>query len=137
MSRGPGRWQRAILAALGEYDVVPVAALVKAVHGRRPTRSELVSARRAAHVLADAGKVREIYPWFCAGCETVRRTGPICGACRRAATCALAITRDPQVMAPQLIGTSAATSIPERLSVAFIRDADEGNAYGAKPAGAP
>jgi len=162
VSRGPGRWQRAILAALAEYDIVPVGDLCQAVLGRAPSRAELVAARRAAHSLADSGGLREIYPWHCDRCGTVLRSlwhdAAVCGGrcggrrahllavfeadgrgsyscwrCHRRPGPVLAVTRDPAVMSPGLRGTDAATAIPARLSVAFLRTPDDGNTYGAAP----
>lgn len=50
MSRGPGRWQRAILDALGEAEAVVVT---------NPdfTTAEQVAVRRAAHRLAADGRI--------------------------------------------------------------------------------
>jgi hypothetical protein len=133
VSRGPGRWQRAILTALDEYDVVPIADLCEGALGRPAGRPELVAARRAAHRLADTDQLREIYPWYCWRCGTILRS-MTCLRCRRHPGCALAVTRDPLVMAEQLRGTAAWSEIPERLSVAFIREADSGNTYRSRPA---
>jgi hypothetical protein len=128
VSRGPGRWQRAIHAALGEHDVVPIGDLCEAVLGRPPVRSELVAIRRAAHRLADTDQLREINPWYCYRCGTVlRQMETTCRICRRYPGAVLAVTRDPDVMSPRLLGTHQATSIPARLSVAYIREAAPGN----------
>jgi hypothetical protein len=127
MSRGPGRWQRATLAALGEYDVVPITDLCDAVLGRPGERSELVAARRAAHRLADTDQLREIYPWYCWRCGTILRAAGVCPWCRTYPGSALAVTRDPVVMAEDLRGTGHWSAIPGRLSVAFICEADSGN----------
>ncbi len=51
MSRGPGRWQRILLAHLDRCDPLLVADAVEDALGRQPTRVELVAARRAAHSL--------------------------------------------------------------------------------------
>lgn len=51
VSRGPGRWQRALLAALDRRDPVLVADAVEDELGRVPTRAEMVAGRRAAHSL--------------------------------------------------------------------------------------
>jgi hypothetical protein len=133
MSRGPGRWQRAILAALDEYDVVPIADLCDAVLGRPGERSELVAARRAAHRLADTDQLREIWPWYCWRCGTVLRQmdyAELASGCPRGhghPGTALAVTRDPVVMSEELRGTTEATKIPQKLSVAFINETTSGN----------
>lgn len=64
MSRGPGRWQRAILQALEEnteFDIFPIQAIAYEHLGAEATRAQLVAARRAVRTLAIAGKVRAIY----------------------------------------------------------------------------
>lgn len=61
MSKGPGRWQRILLDALGEHDFVGVGATVWGHLGRPATRSEEVAARRAAKSLVEAGRARAIY----------------------------------------------------------------------------
>lgn len=63
MSRGPGRWQRVILAGIEdrEYDIFPILALAYDHLGRDATRSEAVAARRAVKTLVLAGKVRAVY----------------------------------------------------------------------------
>ena len=64
MSRGPGRWQRLLLAELDEYDVVPVSYVARAqAADGRPSRSDLVAIRRAAKQLTITGKARAIYRW--------------------------------------------------------------------------
>jgi hypothetical protein len=63
VSRGAGKWQRAILAAVAdtEYDINQIGVIVYNVLGREPTRPELVAARRAVKTLALAGKIRAVY----------------------------------------------------------------------------
>lgn len=137
MSRGPGRWQRAILAALDKHDVVPIGDLCEDVLGRPAVRSELVAIRRAAHRLDDTDQLREIYPWYCYRCGTVLRQmdhgilGSGCPGCHRHPGTVLAVTRDSDVMTASLHGTDQATRIPERLSVAYIRENTGGNTYAA------
>jgi hypothetical protein len=58
VSRGPGRWQRLILAAVAEHGEVIVKAIVQEELGTgSPPRAAMVAATRAARVLADAGKL--------------------------------------------------------------------------------
>lgn len=66
MSKGPGRWQRAILDAIqdAEYDLFPVQSIAYEHLDREPTRAELVACRRAVKTLAIAGKVRAVYERF-------------------------------------------------------------------------
>jgi hypothetical protein len=63
VSRGPGRWQRAILQAIEdtEYEIFPVLNIAYHHLGRAATRSEAVAARRAVKALAIAGKIRAIH----------------------------------------------------------------------------
>lgn len=73
MSRGPGRWQRALIEAAEEserdgYLWATVAGTVRDQLGHEPTRTELVAARRAAATLAAAGRVRTIYVMWCRVC---------------------------------------------------------------------
>jgi len=63
MGRGPGLWQRVILDTLEDAEAVPTTAVAYAIRGN-PTRSDFVAVRRAARVLAEAGKVRAIYMWL-------------------------------------------------------------------------
>jgi len=55
MSKGPGRWQQAILHALEEHEAVVIAWLAG------PDRSDQVSARRACRALAASGRIRAGY----------------------------------------------------------------------------
>jgi hypothetical protein len=64
MSRGPGRWQRMLLAELDQNEVVPVREVIFTHLGRTPTRAEEVACRRAAHQLALSGQVR-VVTGFC------------------------------------------------------------------------
>jgi ribosomal protein L32 len=88
-----------------------------------------VAARRAAHRLADTDRLREIYLWYCWRCGTILRTAGVCPWCRTYPGSALAVTRDPVVMAEELRGTKGWSAIPDRLSVAFPRATDPGNTY--------
>jgi hypothetical protein len=72
VSRGRGRWQRAILKVLATTNnpnaFVPLTLWAASHLGRWPDRPELVAIRRAAHTLAAAGL-----------CELT--TGVCCDAC--------------------------------------------------------
>ena len=61
MSRGPGRWQRVLLAALNDSEAIHVVGVACLHLGRNATRAEEVSVRRAARVLAQSGRARAIY----------------------------------------------------------------------------
>lgn len=58
MSRGPGKWQRILLAYLERYELVPVSHAVQ--HESVGSRADHVAARRAARALTLQGKVRAI-----------------------------------------------------------------------------
>jgi len=58
MSRGPGKWERAILDALGQVPAFYLTDLLPTPH----TRSQTVALNRAARNLADAGKV-QMWKW--------------------------------------------------------------------------
>jgi hypothetical protein len=64
MSRGPGKWQRAILAALedGDYGRTAILDVVWNATGEL-RRTDLVAARRALRRLAETGQCRAIYLW--------------------------------------------------------------------------
>jgi hypothetical protein len=68
MSRGPGRWQRALLDDLDGHDLGAVGTLVHNHLGRPPTRSEMVAARRAARRLAEDGLVQALHLAECRSC---------------------------------------------------------------------
>jgi hypothetical protein len=59
MSRGPGKWQRAILAAI---DAEPGGVLVWTIAGI-PDRSKQEAARRAATTLEKQGKAKTCTVW--------------------------------------------------------------------------
>lgn len=63
LSRGPGRWQRVLLAALDVSEAVRVSSAPYAV-SVNPTRADFVAARRAARRLAEDGQVRAIYVYL-------------------------------------------------------------------------
>jgi hypothetical protein len=60
MSRGPGRWQRALLECLEQSEIVNVGAVWKQLD-RPATRAEEVAGRRAARELVRQGRARAIY----------------------------------------------------------------------------
>jgi hypothetical protein len=61
MSRGPGRWQRIILALLEDYEgFVPRAELQTE---NDPSHSQYTAVLRAAHALAKQGKCKIAYVW--------------------------------------------------------------------------
>ena len=55
MSRGPGRWQRAILAALGGAPLVTLTEVGRVEAGGELTRSDLAGLHRAVGLLAQRG----------------------------------------------------------------------------------
>ncbi len=62
MSRGPGRWQRAILAAVGEHGLVTLRQLVAAETGLQGSppqipRAAEVAALRAARTLSEGDRI--------------------------------------------------------------------------------
>lgn len=113
MSRGPGRWQRAILAALDEYAHVPVIDLVYA-EVARPDRKHMVAARRAAKRLAQDGHVRAIYARQCGECHATV-LDPLARCCGRLGY-VLAVTRDPETR------TMRPLNCPRWISVAPASD---------------
>ena len=72
MSRGPGRWQRALLTALHEApDVAPngrrhlyVRSWLESELGRQPTAAEYSAVHRAARGLVRAGLARTWNPKY-------------------------------------------------------------------------
>lgn len=83
MSRGPGRWQRAILEAVADCGSVPIPLLVGAETATwPPPRSALLAAQRAARVLEAAGRVDLISIPMCSNCGEVPR-GDATFRCRR------------------------------------------------------
>ena len=92
MSRGPGRWQRAILDALSEYEVGDVLTIAYNLLGRDPTRTEMVAARRAVRRLAEDGQVRAIYLGYCVRCEELSERWS-CSTCGAGCNKRLVVTR--------------------------------------------
>ena len=62
MSKGPGKWERAILQALEQAAAFYLTDLLPVPH----TRSQTVALNRAARKLEDTGKI-EIARWMFAG----------------------------------------------------------------------
>lgn len=89
MSRGPGRWQRELLAALrdaGDFNYVWVSGVGLAALGRSFTPSEYRAMNRAAWLLRDRGHLHlgkmldrnfigrlsaQVYAWTCPNCSHV------------------------------------------------------------------
>jgi hypothetical protein len=71
MSRGPGRWQRELLAATSSVCVVPVSGVVKAIVPA-PCLDDFASARRGAKQLSLAGRISALYAWSCPRCFSVQ-----------------------------------------------------------------
>ena len=73
MSRGPGSWQRGILAALEQHPAIHLMALLP----RPRTRAQVVALNRAARQLAKAGTIDCLwtrrFPW--PGTVVVARRG--------------------------------------------------------------
>lgn len=57
MSRGPGRWQRLILQALGQSKVVPISRMAVVETGGSLLPEEYRALNRAAHSLARKGVI--------------------------------------------------------------------------------
>jgi hypothetical protein len=70
MSKGPGIWQRHILAVLDKHPAVHLADLLE----RPYTRARYVALHRAAYVLADQGKI-EIWNGQLRGMIWISRPG--------------------------------------------------------------
>jgi hypothetical protein len=60
MSKGHGKWERAILRALEQVPAFYLTDLLPEPH----TRSQIVALNRAARNLCDAGKI-ELIRWLC------------------------------------------------------------------------
>lgn len=120
MSRGPGRWQRALLDAVAEYDVVSVADVAESIVGREPTRSELVAIRRAAAELAKAGALRATYVQRCRRCGAMNlvMAGQCLPPCRGSYGHALVVTPITSTLAgPPRGWVSNTAPTPEWISV--------------------
>lgn len=71
MSRGPGRWQKQLLSAVGGNVVASVSGVVK-TSVVSPVRDDFTSARRAARQLALSGQVAALYCHTCARCSEIQ-----------------------------------------------------------------
>jgi hypothetical protein len=112
VSRGPGRWQRALLAAVAEFKMVLTVELAWDHLQREPTRSELVAVRRAAKSIVMSGSATAFYARQCRGCHQVYGNWPMC--CPSVGSGAvLVLTKDPV-----LIAKIPPSRIPTWLSVA-------------------
>ena len=92
MSRGPGRWQRALLDGLAGRDLGAVGTLAHNHLGRAPTRAEMVAARRAARRLAEDGLVQALHLGACRRCGELSETW-ICQRCGGSCAQVLVIAR--------------------------------------------
>jgi hypothetical protein len=64
MSKGPGKWERAILRALEQVPAFYLTDLLPDPH----TRSQIVALNRAARNLCDAGKIESL-TWLVRVCD--------------------------------------------------------------------
>lgn len=108
MSRGPGRWQRALLAALEEHDVVVVEHVTAAAVGPDATRAAYVAFRHAARRLAEDGRVRALYRM--APDADGRRSSPHLAVARLTSTAmgVPGVGLDPAWVSPQPLAELAA-----------------------------
>jgi hypothetical protein len=118
MSRGPGRWQRVLLDALAEFDVLPVLTVAYNTLGREPTRSELVAVRRAARTLAEAGTARALYLGQCPRCGEVYESWT-CRTCRIGTRRVLVLVR-PEF--PEIKSLMSSAIEPSWVSVAPVQN---------------
>ena len=119
VSRGPGRWQRALLDAVVEYEVVPVADVAETVVGREPTRAELVAIRRAAAQLARDGALRCTYLQRCQRCGAMNRVmvDQCLPPCRGSYGHALVVTPTTSTVAGPPGGWASQQGTPEWIAV--------------------
>ncbi len=117
MSRGPGHWQRALLAALDAHDVAPVARVAYNHLGREPSRPELVAVRRAARRLVEGGEARAIYLGQCRRCGELSETWQ-CPRCSAGCTWVLVLTRTDGIGAKIDSLATSHRRLPDWLSVA-------------------
>ena len=75
VSRGPGRWQREILASTGGVRTATVSGVVRTCVPE-PDRNDFTAARRGAKGLAMAGKVMALYVYACQKCGHVQDHEP-------------------------------------------------------------
>jgi len=92
VSRGLGRWQRVLLAALEEHDLGTVGTIAYNHLGRTPTRPELVAARRAVRRLVETGQAQALHLSECRKCGELSEIW-MCRACGAAGYQVLAVAR--------------------------------------------
>ena len=133
MSRGPGRWQRELLAATGGVHTATVSGVVRTCVPE-PERNDFTAARRGAKGLAMAGKLMALYVYACQRCGHVQDHEPerCCGVVRSS----LAVTRPGRALphlappptgarCPPWIGVSVANRLPSppgRLATPSVAD---------------
>jgi len=117
MSRGPGRWQRALIAAVERHDLVPVATIAYNVLGRDPTRSEMVAVRRAARRLVEDGRARAIYLGSCLRCGELSPRWD-CTSCRPRSGCNRVLVLTPRTGIGAEIDSARLSRYPDYVSVA-------------------
>jgi hypothetical protein len=132
MSRGHGRWERAIMEATGCAVVVPVGTIVRTTVVT-PGRSDFTSARRATRTLATKSEISALYTWTCPRCYRIQdRADPAlcCGAVRPM----LAVTRPerrhllaypapaPGGVAPAWVNVAVPSRPPGQLAVPSFED---------------
>jgi hypothetical protein len=116
MSRGHGRWERAIVQAASTAVVVPVSGVVHATVVT-PARADFTSARRAARTLATKSQVSALYTWTCPGCFAVQdRPDPV-KCCERVRPM-LSVTRPERRHLVRHPASPPGGSVPRWLSAA-------------------
>ncbi len=124
MSRGPGRWQRALLAALDTHDVATVARVAYNHLGREPSRPELVAVRRAARRLVEGGEARAVYLGQCRRCEELSETWQ-CPRCSAGCTWVLVLTRTDGIGAKIDSLVTSHRRLPDWVSVTSVGNESE------------
>lgn len=119
MSRGPGTWQRAILAALEQHDLGTVGTIAFNALGRDPTRSELVSIRRAARRLAEDGAIQALHLGQCRACGELSQRF-VCRVCGAGSVPVLVVVRPDLDM--KITSVQARNGLPTWVSVASGTD---------------
>jgi hypothetical protein len=120
VSRGPGRWQKELILAVGGIHTATVSGVVRTCVPE-PDRNDFTAARRGAKGLAMAGKVIALYVYACQRCGRVQDHEPerCCGVVRSS----LAVTRPGRALphlappptgtrCPPWIGVSASSRLP-------------------------
>lgn len=127
MSRGLGIWQRAILTALEQYDLGPVGTIAFNALGRDPTRSELVSIRRAARRLAEDGTILALHLGQCRACGELS-TRFVCRVCSAGCVPVLVVVRPDLDL--KLPSVQARNGLPPWVSVASGKSAPQATLTG-------